>query len=177
MKEHRGTIALVIFTISALAHILTFIPALAISMTQTWWLHLATMGIFFAMILSSVSLQKRARLNVDDGTSARKRSNRYQLALMKMAPVRFRFLVVILFVYALVNFGAMMINTEGATPAFENEVYFLHHRGDHVRDLTLGEYNRMRAFQVRGFSGHWMIFSVVAMVYFRYVLPRFKAQP
>ena len=60
---------------------------------------------------------------------------------------------------------------EGVIPAEKEGRYYLHGHGRKIRDLEEGEYRQFRAYEVRGFSGHWMLFSVIPMTFFFYIYP------
>ena len=56
----------------------------------------------------------------------------------------------------------------------ENGTYFLHTRGTKIRDLTKEEHSRFLAYEVRGFSGTWILFSLIPAVYFLSVKSRYQ---
>jgi len=79
-------------------------------------------------------------------------------------------LVVILTVmYTFLNFALFLGLTRGLTAERRGSHYYLHSHGAKVRDITAAEYHRHRALWLRGFSGHWILFSLIPFVYFRYV--------
>jgi hypothetical protein len=68
------------------------------------------------------------------------------------------------FVYAFVNFGLFMVLSGGGGPKESGGKYYLSSHGRVVRELTEAEYHQQRAYVVRGFSGHWMLFSSAALL-------------
>lgn len=82
-----------------------------------------------------------------------------------------------LFVYAGINFFLFMQITEGGNPVIENGKYLLKEHGSLIRELTPAEYGAHRANEVRGFSGHWMVFYFMPMAYFLFVRPRPGGSP
>jgi hypothetical protein len=56
--------------------------------------------------------------------------------------------------------------TEGGSPTIQDGKYLLLDHGKLIREITAGEYAAFRANQVRGFSGHWLIFYFVPAAYF-----------
>ena len=60
---------------------------------------------------------------------------------------------------------------EGVSPAEKEGRYYLHSHEKKIQDLDEGEHRRFRAYEVRGFSGHWMLFSVIPMTFFFYIYP------
>jgi hypothetical protein len=67
------------------------------------------------------------------------------------------------FIYALINFGLFMSLSEGGGPSRQGKAYVLSSHGRTIRTLTEQEFHQQQAYVVRGFSGHWILFSV-AMV-------------
>ncbi len=73
------------------------------------------------------------------------------------------------FAYTIVNFGLFMIfhGARGA-PHVRDGVYALTDHGRVLRTLTASEYRWERAWLVRGFSGHWILFLLVPTLFFLY---------
>jgi hypothetical protein len=71
----------------------------------------------------------------------------------------------LLFVYAVVNFALFFLQVSG-TPSVRGSQYIVNNHG-HVREISEEEYHHLRAMEIRGFSGHWMVFywAGVVMVY------------
>jgi hypothetical protein len=63
---------------------------------------------------------------------------------------------------------------EGGSPSVENGNYYLHNHGQKIRDLSKEEYQRFSAYVVRGFSGHWMLFSIIPAAYFLTAYPKLE---
>jgi hypothetical protein len=80
------------------------------------------------------------------------------------APRWLRILAAVCFAYALVNFGVFMVLNEGGSPHERNGKYVLQSHGRVLRELSEAEYHRHQAHVVRGFSGHWMLFSSAALM-------------
>ena len=68
------------------------------------------------------------------------------------------------FVYATLNFILFMAASEGGVSSIMDGKFVLHNHGSIIRELTEVEYHKMKANEVRGFSGHWMAFYSVAMM-------------
>jgi hypothetical protein len=79
------------------------------------------------------------------------------------APRWLRILTGLFFAYALVNFAVFMVLVEGGGPHERDGKYFLTSHGTVLRELSEAEYHQQRAYVVRGFSGHWMLFSCAAL--------------
>ena len=79
------------------------------------------------------------------------------------APRWLRILTGVCFAYAFVNFAAFMVLNEGGGPHERDGKYLLTAHGTVIRELTEAEYHQQQAYVVRGFSGHWMLFSSAAL--------------
>ncbi len=56
-------------------------------------------------------------------------------------------------------------------PFLENGQFLLKSHGKIIRALTEAEYFKMKAYELRLFTGHWIIFSYVPTLFFIYVYP------
>jgi hypothetical protein len=81
----------------------------------------------------------------------------------------------VLFVYALFNFAYFLATVEGQAHLRDGH-YVLIHKSTVLREITEAEYHENRRLQARGMSGHWMIFSWVAVAYFFWVAPRVREE-
>jgi hypothetical protein len=73
-------------------------------------------------------------------------------------------LCVFLFVYSFVNFFVSLALLKGGAPAEEGGYYYLKSHGSVLRELTAEEYARYRGFEMRLFSGHWMLFYALGVL-------------
>jgi hypothetical protein len=88
---------------------------------------------------------------------------RGQDRVFNSAPRWLRILTGVFFAYAFVNFAAFIVLTEGGGPDERDGKYFLRSHGRVIREITEVEYHQQQAYVVRGFSGHWMLFSCGAL--------------
>ncbi len=92
-----------------------------------------------------------------------------QPSLMQISATLPRWVVAIgllIFVYALVNFLIFMAGTKGDSPTIRDGQYLLLEHGKLIRELTASEYQALQTNEVRGFSGHWLVFFFVPAAYF-----------
>lgn len=75
-------------------------------------------------------------------------------------------LVAILFAYAFMNFGLFMEATDGGSPQRSQNGYVLNSHGTVIRALTKVEYDAYRVNELRGFSGHWLLFYALPAFFF-----------
>jgi hypothetical protein len=83
---------------------------------------------------------------------------------MRNAPGWMKVLSVVLFAYAFFNFFfTIFILNEGGVPSELEGKKVIHSHGKVIRELTNEEYEAHQAYNVRTFSGHWMIFYAAGM--------------
>jgi hypothetical protein len=71
-----------------------------------------------------------------------------------------------IFAYAILNFLIFMKLTEGGNPSIQDGKYVLLNHGTLIREITQAEYHSFCANEVRGFSGHWLVFYFMPFAYF-----------
>jgi hypothetical protein len=79
------------------------------------------------------------------------------------APKWMRLLMGVAFIYAIVNFVIFIFLMSSGSPYRENGRFVLKDHGKLVRQITEQEYHQYKAYEVRGFSGHWMLFYAAAL--------------
>lgn len=83
--------------------------------------------------------------------------------VFKSAPKWLRILTGVFFVYAFVNFALFIILIEGGNPYQQDGKFFFKSHSNVIREISAGEYHRQQSYVLRGFSGHWMMFSCAAL--------------
>ena len=78
------------------------------------------------------------------------------------------FLGACLVIYAILNFVICLGLMEGGSPELTASGYILSNHGAIIRPLTEVEYWKMKAYELRLFTGHFLVFLGVPMLYFRY---------
>lgn len=71
-----------------------------------------------------------------------------------------------LFVYSMVNFLLFALHSAGGNPVLQQGKYLLMNHGKLIREVTASEYAALRTNELRGFSGHWLLFYFVPAAYF-----------
>jgi hypothetical protein len=61
-----------------------------------------------------------------------------------------------------VNFGLFIYLMHGGRPNIDHGAYVLSSHGRLIQSLTEADYWKYKALEIRGFSGHWMLFYSVA---------------
>jgi len=80
-------------------------------------------------------------------------------------------LVVLVLISELGTFLAGFAALSQGSPRSDKGLYYLDYKGRRIRELTGAEFRRLVGYETRMFSGHIMIFSMVAWVYFSYREP------
>ena len=75
---------------------------------------------------------------------------------------------IILVLYVPINFFLFMGHSWNGSPTEMNSKYYLNNHGQYI-EVTEQEYIQYQAYEVRGFSGHWMFFSYFGLIYFLFV--------
>ena len=73
-----------------------------------------------------------------------------------------------IFAYMVVNFALFMLKTEGGNPSIVDGKFVLMNHGALIRELSAAEYSTFKANEVRGFSGHLLVFYFVPFAYFMF---------
>lgn len=153
MNRAISVFALLGFFASLVVHVTTFFgvdPAKYVP--WVWALHLGIFVVFVPVVFAQRMKPQRdfwGKLNAS-------------------MPRWARYAVKALFAYAFVNFAFFFFLSKGGVPEERGGGYVLRDHGEIVRELSPEEYERQKAYVMRGFSGHWMIFYLVPALFFRY---------
>lgn len=122
-------------------------------------------SLFFLMHVVCLALMASYVFIIKKTNGAEKLNYNALLADLSM-PVKIA--VLIGFAYSIFNFAWFLLNMP-YTPVARQTGYFLLDHGKTIRAITKEEYKLAQAAIVRGFSGHWLLFSgfVLASAYGR----------
>ena len=152
LRYGLGVVALAGFLLSLVVHVQALMGMdVASSIPSVWFLHVGIFVVFLPFVL----------LSRKDFAS-----NGSLFGMAKGLPLWVAMLGGGIFFYALVNFALFMVHTEGGNPTFENGKYLLMEHGKLIREITAAEYSAFKVNEVRGFSGHWLVFYFVPAAYF-----------
>jgi hypothetical protein len=156
-----GAIAAIGFVIALFVHGMTFAQVdVQTDYPLVWLLHLGCFLVFIPFVFAT-----RSEFGPKPSFS------QFRAALPGWAGV----LLICVFAYAIVNFGLLFLHTEGGSPSESNGAFVLQSHGKVIRQLTEAEYHLQRAYIIRGFSGHWLVFYLVPALYFLFRSPRAEA--
>ncbi|MEM5317597.1 hypothetical protein [Paraburkholderia sp. JHI869] len=147
-----GAVALIGFVISLVVHITALFGVdLAALIPAIWVLHVGIFVVFIPFLfLSRKELGRERALSL----------------LRKGLPSWVVVVGTMLVIYTIANFLLFMLHTEGGNPAVQDGRYVLLNHGKLIRHLTASEFTAFKANELRGFSGHWLLFYFVCGAYF-----------
>lgn len=166
LKRLGRTLSGIVLVASLLVHIGTFVPGIALSMHETWPLHLGAMASFGMLFLAL------GRLRVGSGHAAQRDLRRRAITA---TPAAAKVLFALTMVYVMFNFLAFMGEVPGTPEEVPGGGYALQNHGQVIRTLTRVEYQHFQTREVRGFSGHWVLFSLAPFLFFMWTWPRLQA--
>jgi hypothetical protein len=156
---HRllGILSAISFTLALVVHGLTFAHIdIMETIPAVWVLHVGIFVVFVPLVFSARRL-----------SGADQKYRDFQSLFPEWANT----LITVVFIYAIVNFVVFMFLSHGGVPAIRDGQFILHSHGKLVRVLTEKEYHVQRAYVVRGFSGHWLVFYLVPALFFLFGKP------
>ena len=157
MERTLGSLAATGLILSIIVHGLTFFPG-GTPITEKhpifWALHIGMFVVFVPFVLAAQRLSRHFSI----------------LAFWRILPWWGIALDIAAIVYAYVNFASFFELTQIGRPEIRDGQFVLLSKGQIVRTLTQEEYDVMRGYVARGFSGHWMLFYLTPMLYFLFRL-------
>jgi hypothetical protein len=150
MRLAWAAMASAVFVASLAAHLATFVGIDPLeSVPDVMLLHLTMFPPFIAGIVYAKKSQRGGLT-----------PQQFQAAV----PRWLQLLVAVSFVYAMVNFGLFMALSAAGAPTKRDGRYFIAHGRAVAHEITEAEFHQQQAYVVRGFSGHWMLFSSAALL-------------
>ena len=71
--------------------------------------------------------------------------------------------------YALINFALFIYLSQGGWATIKDGKYMFHSKAySATYEISEAEYRQQQIYQLRGFSGHWMLFYFFPILYSRY---------
>lgn len=154
MKKFLGFASLIGFATALMVHIAALMGVnMPGNFPAIWWLHVGIFVVFIPFVFAS-------------RTSFGPKPT--------FAEIRATFpkwvvgLGLFISAYALVNFAFFMVQAVGGNPSIVDGKFVLLNHGNFIRELTEVEYSTFKANEVRGFSGHWLVFYFVPFAYFMF---------
>lgn len=161
MKKFLFYFALTGWTLGLTVHLLSLAD---IDVTEKapfiWLLHI---GIFIVWIPVVLDLKDNEELQVykESGTPNRMDPIKFYKIVFKETPTWMSIIAIGGFFYAFINF-MLFVSSQTGTPEIKDGQYILQDHGQLIKTITLQEYHHYKANEVRGFSGHWILFYGVA---------------
>lgn len=163
--------ATLMFLLSLACYVYSWaIPLLSPEAADLWSrLHSAVVPLFVlpfgAMVVVSFL---RAKRTSDD--LAREESDQHA-GFAQSIPHKAWVLVALVVIFALGTFLAGFAALSQGSPRSNDGLYYLDYKGRRVRELSGAEFRRLVGYETRMFSGHIMVFGMVAWIYFSYREP------
>ncbi len=159
MKKHFCFIAGLGFTLGLIVHIISLQGIyIGDKAPYIWVLHAGILVVWLPAILE---FKKNPDLK-QPSSSTITNPFKFYGTIFKDTPKPVMIISVVFFFYAMINFILFMQAGEGGIPDIIEGKYVIHNHGSIIRELTELEYDKIRANEIRGFSGHWMAFYGVA---------------
>jgi hypothetical protein len=153
MRRVISTLAIIGFFTSLIVHLSTF---LGINPARfgpgVWVLHVGMFAVLVPMIFDQGRMEKKT----------------FQREIFSALPGWARHLISVFFVYAIINLALFVFLSGRGVPSERDGKYALHSHGSVIRELSEEEYDRHKAYELRAFSGHWMVFYLIPALYFSY---------
>jgi len=176
MKKFLFYFALTGWTLGLTVHLLSLAD---IDVTEKapfiWLLHI---GIFIVWIPVVLDLKNNEELQAykQSGMTNRMNPIEFYKIVFKETPTWMSIIAIGGFFYAFINFMFFMSSQSG-TPDIKDGQYILQNHGQLIKTLTLQEYHHYKANEVRGFSGHWILFyGVATAVLFKFIGQKTEAE-
>ena len=83
----------------------------------------------------------------------------YSRRLLKSSPIWLKIIFFGLMLYTAFNFMSMMTLNRGGGPHIMDGKYVIANHGEIIDTITKQEYEKHRMYELRGFSGFWLMFS------------------
>ena len=173
-----GIFSLLLFTISAAWHLLSYQPRLCVSMDHAERLFLPMLIPFIFLIISLSSRQKLLQpvfpmRSWKDFWATPWKNGKFFSKLSSLAPRPVRIIGYLLLYYCFINFFYLGLSgkVEGE-PTVKNGGYFLKEKDKILHELNKAEYLQANAYLVRLITGHFMMFCWLPAVYFLLVYPQ-----
>jgi hypothetical protein len=149
-----GLILSVIVHVSSIFEVISVIDSPFI-----WFLHIGIFLVFLpALLKNKQKFPKRKNFDLSEMMNPFRSVNQ----LTKGIPPLMIGLVIILMIYAFINFAYFIADSHEGQAELRNGKYLLVNHGKVVRELDYEEYKAQKSKTSRGFSGHWMVFYCVS---------------
>jgi len=124
-----------------------------------WMLHLGIFVVWFPAILELRKNQEIKEIKAKSGINPIK----FYSTIFKGIPKPLMYFMIFILVYATLNFFFFMKFSGGGGPGIQNGKYVIENHGTILKEITESQYFSMKANEIRGFSGVWMVFYSFAL--------------
>ncbi|MBN2695158.1 hypothetical protein JXR93_10905 [bacterium] len=150
MREIFWTISLFGLLSGLIVHIISLSGIYIGDIIPVFWLHIGIFIVWLPVVGKSKNGSKS--INIDE-------------IIPENVPTFMKVILKFVFPYAIINFMLFMLSQHGS-PTILDGKFILQNKGVFIKNLTEIEYFKYKANEIRGFSGHWMLFYGYAVGYF-----------
>jgi hypothetical protein len=153
------------FAVSLVVHLATYLGVnVSRHVPAVWLLHVGVFIVFVPMVIT---------IYTKSGKSRPQSGGDFWRQFFNPMPRWVRLLSYGLFAYVAINFILFVALSRDGSPDVIGGKYVLRSDGRVeeqrvIREITMEEYDLREARVVRGFSGHWLVFYLIAALYFWY---------
>ena len=153
-------IAVAGFSLAAIVH---FCALAGINLNLYFPVFLLHILVFVVFIPAILIFNQNPKIKELKKQRSREANKAIRKEMFRNAPRALKILVGACFVYAIINFMLFM-SSQAGTPEEKDGTYYLQNKGTFIRNITKKEYDFHLTNEVRGFSGHWLLFFGASMM-------------
>lgn len=174
MKRLLLALSIVVLLASLVIHLLTFSAAPPLPAPLLFLMDIAVLAIFSAAFyFARDEFPARRRLSFSVGAIASQYQEvwRFYGRFLRPVPLWARVLFVVLAAYVGFNFNANLPPPDFSSLKTSSGRYYEVKKNGSSIELTKSNYEERRRQEARLFSGHWLIFSLVPVLFFAFIAP------
>lgn len=162
-----GHFSLAVFLASLGLHVAGYVPGAPLALDWAKWMHFAVFACFLAMAAHGAALQRAIRRRVRDEEAVEPWFEAQVPRWVWGVGGPF-------FVYVLASAVFYFATHEGQAHVVDGKFALTSH-GRVIREVSEPEFRDAQRLEVRGVSGHWMLFTAIPAAYFLVISPRARA--
>jgi hypothetical protein len=161
MKKFLFYFAVLGWTLGLIVHLLSLADVDVTDKVPFVWV--LNIGIFVVWLPTVLILKKNEELKEYQRSGKFNRTNPLEFfkILFRQTPTWLTIIAIGCFFYSIINF-ILFTTSQPGTPYIQDGQYILRDHAQLIKTLTEQEYHHYKANQMRGFSGHWLVFYGLA---------------
>ena len=163
MKKYLFYLALIGWTMAVLTNVLALAQInIGQYIPYIWVLHIGIFAVWIPVVFDLRGNKEIQELNKNKSFTNFKSQFGIWNIIFKETPKWMKIIAISGFFYAFFNFAIFMISMDNSSPHEKNGKYTLQNHGELIREISEEEYHEYKALEIRGFSGHWIVFYGIA---------------